>query len=138
MVTHGKKHALTHALAEAGDGPSSLSYDDVHDDVPSDGAQILDVQADDGLSDDGLSGDGQSGDDGLSGDGDDQSGDDDGQSLDMGDDYYEEDPFAQVLLTADGENIPEVLKGIQTSIDALTAVLDKQSRVLYKIATRLT
>lgn len=135
MVTHGKKHAP--APAEAGDGPRSMSYDD-DDVVPSGGALVYDG--------DGGAGDGRSGDGEGDGEGDGQSDgetfdgeeSDDGQSLDMGDDYYEEDPFAQVLLTADGENIPEVLKGIQASIDALTAVLDKQSRVLYKLATRLT
>lgn len=70
--------------------------------------------------------------------GSDDGGSDDQSYDDEEEDCYEEDPFAQVLLTADGENIPDVLKGIQASIDALTAVLDKQSRILYKIATRLT
>jgi hypothetical protein len=67
---------------------------------------------------------------------DDGSEEDDDEAYDD-DDVYDEDPFAQVLLSADGESIPDVLKGIQASIDALTAVLDKQSRIMYKIATHL-
>lgn len=73
-----------------------------------------------------------------------EASEDDEASLDTngssggGDDYYEEDPFAQVLLTADGENIPDVLKGIQLSIEALTDVMEKHARVLYKILTQLT
>ncbi len=84
-------------------------------------------------------------DEGLEGDGLEDEGvedqglpeDDGGSEGEDSDEYYEEDPFAQVLMTADGENIPDVLKGIQMSIEGLTDVLEKQSRVLYKLLHKL-
>ena len=49
-----------------------------------------------------------------------------------------EDPFAQLLLTSEGETMPDVLKGIQESLESLTAAVEKQSRVLFKIASILS
>lgn len=117
-----------------GDGSGDRSIDEC--DVGSFGAGSFDGQSLGG--DDGDLVDAEVDDDAEDGSGDDDGGDDDDDDdYEDDDEYYEEDPFAQVLMTADGENIPDVLKGIQASLDALTAVMDKQARVLYKIAQRL-
>lgn len=48
------------------------------------------------------------------------------------DDYDEDeqDPFSQMLLSAEGENIPDVLVGIRTTLEKLT-------KILFKISTQL-
>lgn len=46
------------------------------------------------------------------------------------------DPLAPYLLTSEGESIPDVLKGILESLNALTDVLEKQSRILFKISKK--
>jgi hypothetical protein len=43
---------------------------------------------------------------------------------------YEEDPFSQMLLSAEGESIPDVLVGIRASLEKLT-------KILFKISTQL-
>ena len=50
------------------------------------------------------------------------------------DDYHFADPLAPYLLTSGGENIPQVLKGIQETLAVLTEILDKQTRILFKIS----
>jgi hypothetical protein len=45
-------------------------------------------------------------------------------------DEYEDDPFSQMLLSAEGESIPDVLVGIRTSLEKLT-------KILFKISTQL-
>lgn len=61
-----------------------------------------------------------------------------GESDGDDDSLYDEDPFTQVLISSQGESIPDVLAGIRDSIDALNAVLEKQARILFKICTKLT
>ena len=58
------------------------------------------------------------------------------------DDYLDEDDdepdiFAQMLLSSDRETIPDVLKGIQTALDSLVHVMEKQGRILFKISNIL-
>lgn len=50
---------------------------------------------------------------------------------------YDEDPFAQMLVSSEGETIPDVLSGIRGSLESLAALMDKQTKILFKIATHL-
>ncbi|NBS71595.1 hypothetical protein EBT31_22190 [bacterium] len=51
-------------------------------------------------------------------------------------DFGFHDPFAAYLLTSEGESLPDVLKNIHVTLTALVDVLDKQSRILFKISKK--
>jgi hypothetical protein len=59
----------------------------------------------------------------------------DGENIDYDED---EDPFTQILLSSEGETIPDVLIGIRGSLESLAASLDKHTKILFKIANHLT
>lgn len=67
---------------------------------------------------------------------DDDDGDLEGFDLDdHGDEFAEFDPLSalgQMLVTADGETIPEVLVRIQKTLDTLTKVLHKIAKSMEK------
>lgn len=52
-------------------------------------------------------------------------------------DGEEEDGFVNFMVTSDGETVPDVLKGIQVSLDNLCSVLEKQGRILFKLTNQL-
>ena len=54
------------------------------------------------------------------------------------DDAEEDDILSELLVTEDGETIPEVLVGVRGALDQIAVGLNKQNKILFMIAKALS